>query len=124
MTIRSSGMWCVAVSVLAAVLLKEPVPADQAAGGKDAPAEFECRWADGPVTLDGKADEPAWKAAQLIDHFYLPWLGKNARPARTATKARLLPRLPRLEKPLPRMHQRPTRRRTPTHRPLPSRSDP
>lgn len=54
------------------------------------PAEFECRWTDTPITLDGKADEAAWKHAQLIDNFYLPWLGAKARAARTATKARLL----------------------------------
>src|SRR5262249_1556850 len=51
---------------------------------------YECRWAATPITIDGKADEEAWKHAQVIDHFYLPWLGKNARPARTATKAKLL----------------------------------
>jgi glucose/arabinose dehydrogenase/mono/diheme cytochrome c family protein len=55
-----------------------------------APESFECRWADTPITIDGRADEEAWKHAQVIDHFYLPWLGKAARPARTATKARLL----------------------------------
>jgi hypothetical protein len=54
------------------------------------PAAFECRWAESPVTIDGRADEAAWKNAQVIDHFYLPWLGKDARAARTATKARLL----------------------------------
>ena len=54
------------------------------------PTEFECRWADTPITIDGKADEAAWKGAQVIDHFYLPWLGAKARAARTATKARLL----------------------------------
>ncbi|HWG47667.1 MAG TPA: PQQ-dependent sugar dehydrogenase, partial [Gemmataceae bacterium] len=52
--------------------------------------EFECRWADTPITIDGKADEAAWKRAQVIDNFYLPWLGTKARPARTTTKARLL----------------------------------
>ncbi|HEY7156875.1 MAG TPA: PQQ-dependent sugar dehydrogenase [Gemmataceae bacterium] len=54
------------------------------------PSEYECRWADTPITLDGKADEPAWKQAQAIDNFYLPWLGDKTRAARTATKARLL----------------------------------
>jgi uncharacterized repeat protein (TIGR03806 family) len=54
------------------------------------PKEFECRWADGPITIDGKADEPAWKDAQFIDKFYLPWLGKNARLAKTKTAAKLL----------------------------------
>jgi uncharacterized repeat protein (TIGR03806 family) len=51
---------------------------------------FECRWAESPVVIDGKPDEAAWKNARVIDHFYLPWLGKKSRPARTATKARLL----------------------------------
>src|SRR5262249_28744283 len=49
----------------------------------------ECRWADTPITIDGKADEEAWKHAQLIDSFYLPWT-KDGRRARTATKAKLL----------------------------------
>jgi glucose/arabinose dehydrogenase len=53
------------------------------------PTAFECRWAETPITIDGKAGEEAWKHAQVIDHFYLPWL-KDARRARTATKARLL----------------------------------
>src|SRR5262245_52948257 len=51
---------------------------------------FECRWTDLPIQIDGKADEEAWKDAQVIDDFYLPWLGKNARPSRTKTKARLI----------------------------------
>jgi glucose/arabinose dehydrogenase len=54
------------------------------------PTAFECRWTDGPIKIDGKADEPAWKHAQVIDQFYQPWLGKNARWARTATSAKLL----------------------------------
>ncbi len=54
------------------------------------PTEFECRWAETPPALDGKADEDAWKHAQIIDNFYLPWLAAKARAARTATKARLL----------------------------------
>ncbi len=53
-------------------------------------AQFECRWADSPIEIDGKADEPAWKNAQVVDHFYLPWLGKDARLAKTATRAKLL----------------------------------
>jgi uncharacterized repeat protein (TIGR03806 family) len=57
---------------------------------KAPPTEFECRWADAPIQVDGKADEPAWKKAQVIDRFYLPWLGKNARAAKTKTSARLL----------------------------------
>jgi len=51
---------------------------------------FECRWSSGPIEIDAIADEAAWQQAQLIDHFYLPWLGAKARPAKTATRARLL----------------------------------
>lgn len=54
------------------------------------PSAFECRWADSPITLDGVADEPAWKHAQAITAFHLPWLGDKARMARTATTAKLL----------------------------------
>src|SRR5579875_3712413 len=54
------------------------------------PSEFQCRWTETPITLDGKADEATWKQAEVIDTFYLPWLGDKARSARTATKARLL----------------------------------
>ncbi|MCZ2343985.1 MAG: PQQ-dependent sugar dehydrogenase [Bacteroidales bacterium] len=54
------------------------------------PTPSECRWATGPITIDGSADEAAWKDAQLLDHFHLAWLGKGDRPAKTATRARLL----------------------------------
>lgn len=54
------------------------------------PATFECRWAAQPPVIDGKLDDEAWKAAQLIDRFALPWLQDKNRPARTATRARLL----------------------------------
>jgi uncharacterized repeat protein (TIGR03806 family) len=54
------------------------------------PSSFECRWADSPITLDGVADEPAWKNAQPISAFHLPWLGDKARLGRTATTAKLL----------------------------------
>src|SRR5437763_16371557 len=56
---------------------------------KDLPT-YECRWATGPIKIDGNADEPAWQQAQLIDNFGLPWLKDDARRAKTATKARLL----------------------------------
>lgn len=54
------------------------------------PTSFECRWADTPITLDGLADEDAWKHAQPINAFHVPWLGDKARTARTATVAKLL----------------------------------
>ena len=48
---------------------------------------FECRRATGPIKLDGRADEPAWAKAVVIDGFVAYWA---KRPARTRTKARLL----------------------------------
>lgn len=50
---------------------------------------FECRFTDGSISIDGKADEAAWKHAQVIDKFGLPWL-TEPRAAKTATRARLL----------------------------------
>lgn len=57
---------------------------------KDAPKPHECRFTELPIVIDGKADDKAWEFAEVIDQFSLPWLGKEARPAKTATKARLL----------------------------------
>jgi glucose/arabinose dehydrogenase len=54
------------------------------------PTSFECRWTEGPIEIDGRASEDAWQVAQVIDQFYLPWLKEKSRPARTATRARLL----------------------------------
>jgi uncharacterized repeat protein (TIGR03806 family) len=56
---------------------------------KDYPT-YESRWATGPIKIDGRADEPAWQQAQLIDNFGLSWLKDAAQKAKTATKARLL----------------------------------
>ncbi len=78
-----------AAGVLSASVVLLPGGAPPAAF-KAPPTSYECRWADAPITIDGKADEEAWKHAQLIDGFYLPWLGKDTRRARTATRARLL----------------------------------
>src|SRR4051812_44791840 len=51
---------------------------------------LECRWAHEPITIDGKADEPAWKQAQVIQNFAMPWLGTGDHGAPTQTRARLL----------------------------------
>ena len=61
------------------------------AGAETRPdGSFECRRASGPIVIDGRADEAAWARAQRVDGFTLHWLGEKARPARTATRARLL----------------------------------
>src|SRR4051812_35281466 len=57
---------------------------------KEPATSFECRWTDTPIKITGKGTDPAWKHAQTIDHFYLPWLGDSARAAKTKTKAKLL----------------------------------
>jgi len=68
---------------------RKPKDKSTSAAADNAPP-YECRWADGPITIDGVADEPAWKNALVIDNFYLPWLKDKARPSRTKTTARLL----------------------------------
>src|SRR5260370_916864 len=66
-----------------------PTAPPSLAAHKEPLAPVECRFADGEITIDGVADEPAWKNAVVIDNFYLPWLKDKARPARTKTRAKL-----------------------------------
>ena len=93
---RCGIVLALAVSVLFALTVHGDKPAappkekDKPPAFKPPPTAYECRWADGPITIDGKADEAAWKNAQVIDNFYVPWLQPNPRAARTATKAKLL----------------------------------
>src|SRR3989442_1657878 len=74
---------------LALVLIAVAAASSVAQQAKEPPT-FECRWATGPIEIDGKADEPAWQQAELIDKFGQSWLKENATPPKTATKARLL----------------------------------
>ena len=76
------GLACVGLVFLTLSRPADAKPEGQAekkANPSSPPTQYECRWADGPIKLDGKADEGAWKKAQVIDHFYLPWLGEDAR---------------------------------------------
>jgi glucose/arabinose dehydrogenase len=79
---------CLAVSLAATLCLAAAAAAEE----KDQPKkpQFECRWAAGSIKIDGKPDDADWEHAQLIDNFYLPWLQEKSRPAKTATRARLL----------------------------------
>ncbi|HVX12099.1 MAG TPA: PQQ-dependent sugar dehydrogenase [Pirellulales bacterium] len=87
MTITLKGRTALCLLALCcSALLRAPARGDE----EGAPAAIECRWADEPIVLDGKAEEAAWAKAQVVDGFGLPWLGKDARPAKTATRARLL----------------------------------
>jgi len=47
----------------------------------------ECRWATGPIKIDGMLDEAAWQKADVLKDFAVYW---EHRPAKMATKARLL----------------------------------
>jgi glucose/arabinose dehydrogenase len=85
-----AGALVVAALLAALCFVRQPgstADAPPAKGPRDA---YECRWAESGITIDGVGDDDAWKNADTIDYFYLPWLGKKARPARTATKAKLL----------------------------------
>lgn len=90
---------CVALILglpVAGFVVLGPAPASNADGKKDGPVwkapptDFECRFTELSIKIDGKGDDEAWKQAQVIDNFYLPWLGKKARPAKTKTSAKLL----------------------------------
>lgn len=73
-----------------AFLWLSPRPKESAAE-ETAPTAFECRRATGKIVIDGKADEEAWKNAQVIESFRRPWEEKEKdRAARTRTRARLL----------------------------------
>ena len=52
--------------------------------------DFECRWVEDTIAIDGQANEPAWKKAQKIDNFYLPGLHEESRLTKAATVARFL----------------------------------
>lgn len=54
------------------------------------PGEVECRRAHGPLVIDGRAEEADWARAEVVSNFSQPWLGAQDRPARAATRARLL----------------------------------
>ncbi len=52
--------------------------------------ESKCHFTEQPIVIDGRLDDAAWREAELIAGFYLPWLGRAAPTARRATRARLL----------------------------------
>ena len=80
------------------LLLGWPATDGQPAKQKAPAAEFECRFAATPIKINGKGTDPAWKNAQTIDNFYLPWLGDKARPGEDEDQGEtaLGPRVPLL----------------------------
>lgn len=61
--------------------------ADQKDEGPPVVRSAECRWAGDAIKIDGKADEPAWQKAEVLQNFAVYW---QKRKARSATRARLL----------------------------------
>jgi len=62
----------------------------QAPAGDAAPRvvrSAECRWATGPIRIDGILNEVAWDRAQVLQDFAVFW---QRRKSKTATRARLL----------------------------------
>jgi hypothetical protein len=64
-------------------LLMRPTSDAQPAKQKPPPTAFECRFTDTPIKITGKGTDPAWKLAQVIDNFYLPWLAKISTSSQT-----------------------------------------
>ena len=79
---RLAALFCVAILPLLATA--------SAFAAEEAKPTFECRWAGGPIKIDGKADEPPGSTPSRSTSSTLPWLKEKARPAKTATKATLL----------------------------------
>jgi len=91
--VRVVGLLAVSCSVLfsAAAFSEEPARVEKPA--KLPKPSFECRRAVGEIVLDGKADEAAWRSAEVLDNFAPFWLRTQEKPARepyTKTAARLL----------------------------------
>src|SRR5712692_4654536 len=78
-----------AILLGATVFREKDDPVRQSANQEAVPITraAECRWTATPITIDGKLDEAAWSKAQILDGFAVFW---ENRPAKTATKARLL----------------------------------
>ncbi len=53
------------------------------------PSDYLCSFTETPPKIDGRANDPAWQKASVIDHFTMPWIPGGPSP-RNATRARLL----------------------------------
>ena len=93
-TRTSLSTLALALALSACVVGKKSSPGQSASKPASKPAAIpvasECRWAHTPPVIDGSSSDEAWRHAQVLDNFRLPWLGAQAHPARAATRARLL----------------------------------
>ena len=65
-------------------------PGESPASEAAAPPAYACRRAAGAIVIDGRADEPSWADAEVIDAFGMPWSDDAPRDATRGTRARLL----------------------------------
>jgi glucose/arabinose dehydrogenase len=72
---------------LAATTAIAQAPAD---AKQAVPIDYECHFTEGPIQIDGQADEAAWKLAVPVGEFAMPWVREGDSKAKTATRARLL----------------------------------
>lgn len=77
--------------VLGAGLLGAHVQEPNGQAGQEPPVvrRAVCRWAKTAPRIDGKADDPAWADAPVLEHFPAFWAGQDTR-SKTLTQARLL----------------------------------
>jgi glucose/arabinose dehydrogenase len=59
------------------------------AAPKQAP-EYRCYFTEGPIAIDGRADEAAWKLAMPVNDFIMGWARDGKTRPTTATRAKLL----------------------------------
>src|SRR4051812_8592333 len=52
--------------------VSNPSATATAPASQPAVTEYECRFTDNPITIDGNAAEADWNNAVVVDHFSLP----------------------------------------------------
>ncbi|WP_425613802.1 PQQ-dependent sugar dehydrogenase [Anatilimnocola sp. NA78] len=93
---RSFAVWLLVFLVQSLPAQEKKDPAKEAEPAKvEQPfklpgKEFNCRFTEQKIEIDGLGTDAAWETAETIDAFHLPWLGDKARASRTGTKAKLL----------------------------------
>jgi hypothetical protein len=53
-------------------------------------ATYQCQFASGPIVVDGRDNDDAWKHAQPVNDFKMPWVRNGSTKPPTATRAKLL----------------------------------
>ncbi len=71
--------------VVYSTLAAEPKPAKLDEVARVA-ADYDCRFTDGPIVIDGQAKEPAWKLGVPVAEFAIPWLHEGSTKPPTATR--------------------------------------